>query len=111
MFLRDVRCVLKGSVFEIDTPWAISSWLTLCYGTYAVYSRGVLFEQTFLGASPQGGRCVVNRTLCSPRKYFLNRHSLGHLLIVDAVLSLGHIFMADAVLWDGRCVLKGSILE
>ena len=27
----------------------------------------------------------------------MNRHSLGHLLIVDAVLSLGHIFMADAV--------------
>ena len=136
--LRDVRCVLKGSTplidtpwgisswwtlccgtdavflrevsFRIDTPWGISSWLTLCCGTDAVFSREVFFEQTLIGASPHGGRCVVNRTLCS-RGLFLNRHSLGHLLIVDALLSLGNLFMADAVLWDGRCVLKGSILE
>jgi hypothetical protein len=52
-----------------------------------------------MGASLQGGRSVVGRTLCSQGKYFLNRHSLGHLLI------------AVAVLWDVRCVLKGSIFK
>ena len=69
---------------------------TLCSpGEYAV----LFFEYTLLGASPQSGRCVVGRTLCCyAGKYFLNRHSLGHLLRVDAVL------------WDVRCVLKGSTL-
>ena len=49
------------------------------------------------GASPRGGHCVMGRTLCSRGIFFLNRHSLGHL------------FMADAVLRDVRCVLQGSI--
>ena len=57
--------------------------------------RCVFEESTLLGPSPHCGRCVVGRTLCSRGKYFLNRHSSGHLLI------------ADAVLWDVRCVLKG----
>ena len=39
----------------------------------------------------------MGRTLCSQRKSFSNRHSLGHHL------------MADAVLWDGRGVLKGAV--
>jgi hypothetical protein len=39
--LWDVRCVLMGSVFSIDTPWGISSGRTLCCGKYAVYSREV----------------------------------------------------------------------
>ena len=61
------------------------------------------------------------------REVFFNRHSLGHLLMADAVLwgvrcvlkgsifrnrhSLGHLFRADAVLWGVRCVLKGSIFR
>ena len=100
--LRDVRCVLQGSIFE----------------------------HTLLGTSPQSGRCVVRRTLCSSGSYalkgsiFSNRHSYGHLFVADAVLwdarcvpdgsilnrhSLGHLLTADAVLWDVRCVLEGSI--
>ncbi len=81
----DARFVLKGSVFQIDTPWGISSGRTLRCGTYAVFSREV----------------------------FLNRHSLGHLLREDAVLwdarcvltgstfeidtPLGHPLRVDAV--------------
>jgi hypothetical protein len=58
-----------------------------------------LLNRHSLGASVQGGRCVVARTLCAQREYFLNRNSLGHLL------------REDAVLWDARCVLMGSIFE
>ena len=57
--LRDVCRVLKGSIFQIDTPWGISSGRTLCCGTYAVCSREVFLK---------------------------NRHSLGHLLMAGAVL-------------------------
>ncbi len=55
--LWDVRCVLKGSIFNTHS----------------------------LGASLQGGRCVAGRTLGSRGKYFSNRLSLGHLLMEDAV--------------------------
>ena len=62
--------------------------LSLCCGAGAVYSQK--------GFSVNSRRGVVGQTLCSPGNDLLNRNSLGHLL------------MADAVLWDGRCVLKGS---
>jgi hypothetical protein len=110
---------------NIDTPWGTSSWQALRYGTYAVFAGEILFESTLLGASPPCGRCVVNRAPCSQGKCFLNRHSLGHLLMADTVLwdvrcvikesifsdrhSFWHLFMVDAVLWDVRCVLDQSI--
>ena len=108
-----------------QTPWGTSSWQALRYGTYAVFAGEILFESTLLGASPPCGRCVVNRAPCSQGKCFLNRHSLGHLLMADTVLwdvrcvikesifsdrhSFWHLFMVDAVLWDVRCVLDQSI--
>ena len=124
--LWDGRCVLKGSTCLIDILRGISSWRSLCCGTDAVFPRQaslkwplggsmscgpyavlwgrrcVLTEWILriphaLGASPHGGRRVVGRTPCSHGTYSLNGQSLGHLLIVDAVLC------------DGRCVLKGSI--
>ena len=70
--LRDVCRVLKGRIFQAED--GIRD-VERSRGLGDVYKR-----QT------QG-------------KYLLNRHSLGHLL------------MADAVLWDVRCVLKGSILS
>jgi len=73
--LWDGRCVLKGSLFLIDTLWGTTSWQTLCCGTGAVFSR----------------------ELCPQGKYFLIRHSLGHLLMADSALSIV------------RCVLKRSI--
>ena len=42
--LWDVRCVPEGSIFRIDTPWGISSWRTLCCGTYAAFPRDVFSE-------------------------------------------------------------------
>jgi hypothetical protein len=70
---------------------------------------------------------VVKRTLCTQGEYFSNRHSLGHLLMVDAALwdgrcvlkgsivsnrrSLGHLLIVDAVLWDVRCAPARSFLR
>ena len=57
-------------------------------------------------------RCVLD---------VLNRHSLGHPLKADTVLSIvprvmkgsvllmGHLLVADTALWDARCVLEGII--
>jgi hypothetical protein len=67
------------------------------WGRRCVLTEWILRIPHALGASPHGGRRVVGRTPCSQGTYSLNGQSLGHLLIVDAVLC------------DGRCVLKGSI--
>ncbi len=68
--LRDGRRVLRGRVFLNNIPWGISSWWTLCCGTYAVLLKGVLLKYAILGTAPHGGRCVVRRTLCTQRKSF-----------------------------------------
>jgi hypothetical protein len=65
----------------------------------------------------------VGRVRCAQGKYFLNTHSLGHLLSVDAVLwdvrcvldvlnrhSLGHLLKADTVLSIVPRAMKGSVL-
>ena len=92
------RCVRTERILRIAHALVgISSWWTPCCGTDAVFSRDIFFEKAILGASPHAGRCVVGWALCSQGKYFSNRRSFGHLL------------MMDAVLWGGRGVLKGSI--
>ena len=69
-----------------------------------------------MGAVLWDVRCVLD---------VLNRHSLGHLLRADTVLSivprvmkgsvllkrhsLGQLLMADTALWDARCVIEGII--
>ncbi len=97
------------------------------WGGRCVLTERILRIAHAFGAAPHGVRCVVGRTLCSQGAFSLNRQSLGHLLMADAVLwdvrcvlaksifkiysRWGHVLDPGAVLWDGRCVLNGSFLK
>ena len=97
-------CCGTDTVFprEASLKWPLGGGMScgpyaVLWGRRCVLTEWILRIPHALGASPHGGRRVVGRTPCSQGTYSLNGQSLGHLLIVDAVLC------------DGRCVLKGSI--